>query len=82
MLVSRIRDLAHEYGSVNLFKAYTHISEQTSPRSLALRSELQSSGVSLTDCPRNDRKDTVDQMIIGALGFAIYPQPHSPSIIP
>ncbi|KAH7877683.1 NYN domain-containing protein [Lentinula edodes] len=72
VLVSRIRDLAHEYGSVNLFKAYTHISEQTSTRSLALRSELQSSGISLTDCPRNDRKDTVDQMIIAdVLTFAM-----------
>jgi hypothetical protein len=34
-------------------------------RSLSLRSELQSSGVSLTDCPHNGRKNVADQMIMG-----------------
>lgn len=66
-LVKRIRDVAHEFGSIKLLKAYTELSEQNinSSRSIALRSELQSSGVSITDCPHNGYKDVADQMIIG-----------------
>ncbi|KAG5219743.1 NYN domain-containing protein [Salix suchowensis] len=57
--------MAHKFGSVKLFKAYLELSEQAmSPRLLNLRSELQSSGVSLTDCPHNGRKNVADQMII------------------
>ncbi|KAF8894335.1 limkain-b1-type NYN domain-containing protein, partial [Gymnopilus junonius] len=44
-------------------KAYLEISDQAQ-RSMALRSELQSSGVSLVDCPHNGRKDVADKMII------------------
>lgn len=69
-LAGRIRDLAHEWGIIKYFKAYAHFSEQISPRSLTFRSELQSSGVTLSDCPNNGRKNVVDQMIIGA---NIYP---------
>ncbi|CAE6424006.1 unnamed protein product [Rhizoctonia solani] len=35
----------------------------TSPKTLALRSELQSSGVSLIDCPHNSRKNVADSML-------------------
>ncbi|KAF9066885.1 NYN domain-containing protein [Rhodocollybia butyracea] len=82
-LVSRIRDLAHHYGGVKLFKAYTQFFEQVSPRSLALRSELQSSGVSLTDCPHNGRKNVADQMIIAdILAFAMdNPYPRTTTIM-
>ncbi|KAF4576811.1 hypothetical protein EYR36_000594 [Pleurotus pulmonarius] len=64
-VVRNIRSVAHKFGSVKLFKAYLELSEQAmSPRLLNLRSELQSSGVSLTDCPHNGRKNVADQMII------------------
>lgn len=37
-----------------------------------LRSELQSSGVSLTDCPHNGRKDAADKMIlVDMMAFAL-----------
>ncbi|KAL0947151.1 hypothetical protein HGRIS_013279 [Hohenbuehelia grisea] len=64
-IIKSIRDVAHGFGTVKLFKAYLELSEQVmSPRLLCLRSELQSSGVSLTDCPHNGRKNVADQMII------------------
>ncbi|KAF9805355.1 hypothetical protein IEO21_09090 [Rhodonia placenta] len=66
-IVDKIRQIAHEYGSVKLFKAYLQISEQLSSNSNRLRSELQSCGVSLTDCPHNGRKDVADKMMIGEL---------------
>ena len=47
-----IRSLAQTFGSVKLFKTYLEVTEQV-PVSRA----LQSSGVSLTDCPHNGRKD-------------------------
>ncbi|KAH9842933.1 NYN domain-containing protein [Rhodofomes roseus] len=62
-IVNNIREIAHTYGSVILFKAYLELSEQ-SPKSTLLRSELQSCGVSLTDCPHNGRKDVADKMMI------------------
>ncbi|KIK59656.1 hypothetical protein GYMLUDRAFT_650290 [Collybiopsis luxurians FD-317 M1] len=82
-LVSRFRDLAHEYGGVKLFKAYTQFPDQSSPRSLVLRSELQSSGVSLTDCPHTGRKNVADQMIIADIfNFLLdNPNPYTTTII-
>ncbi|KAF8894338.1 NYN domain-containing protein, partial [Gymnopilus junonius] len=62
-IVDNIRSIARPYGSVKSFKAYLEISDQAQ-RSMALRSELQSSGVSLVDCPHNGRKDVADKMII------------------
>ncbi|CAE6386645.1 unnamed protein product [Rhizoctonia solani] len=35
----------------------------TSPKTLSLRSELQSSGISLIDCPHNSRKNVADSML-------------------
>ncbi|KAF9500405.1 DUF537-domain-containing protein [Pleurotus eryngii] len=72
-VVRNIRNVAHKFGSVKLFKAYLELSEQSmSPRLLTLRSELQSSGVSLTDCPHNGRKNVADQMImVDMLAYAI-----------
>lgn len=65
-VVGSIRSVAHKFGSVKLFKAYLELSEQPiSPRVSNLLSELQSSGVSLTNCPHNGRKDVADQMMIG-----------------
>ena len=62
-MVNNIQQIAHRYGSVKLFKAYLELSDQS--KSLALRSELQSCGVSLTDCPHNGRKDVADKMMLG-----------------
>ncbi|KAJ2929214.1 hypothetical protein H1R20_g7892, partial [Candolleomyces eurysporus] len=64
-VVKRIRYLAQEFGPVKLLKAYLSISEQSSqPSKATLRSELQASGVSLTDTPHNGRKEVADKMII------------------
>ncbi|KAF4576796.1 hypothetical protein EYR36_000609 [Pleurotus pulmonarius] len=72
-VVRSIRNVAHKFGSVKLFKAYLELSEQPiSPRVSHLLSELQSSGVSLTNCPHNGRKDVADQMmIVDMLTYAI-----------
>ncbi|KAG5219742.1 NYN domain-containing protein [Salix suchowensis] len=50
------------YGIIKIFKAYVECSEQL--RAQILRSELQSSGVSLTDCPHMGKKDVADKMMI------------------
>ncbi|KAF8803943.1 DUF537-domain-containing protein [Phlegmacium glaucopus] len=64
-IVNNIRSVAQTFGSVKLFKAYLEVTEQVPvSRAQVLRSELQSSGVSLTDCPHNGRKDVADKMII------------------
>ncbi|KAK7043683.1 hypothetical protein VNI00_008294 [Paramarasmius palmivorus] len=71
-LVNQIREIAHQFGGIKLFRAYADLSELTSSRSLSLRSELQCSGVSLIDCPHNGRKNVADQMIIvDMLAYAI-----------
>lgn len=64
-MVDSIRRIAHEYGSVNTFKAYLELPEQPSSRSTAVRTDLQLCGVSLIDCPHNGRKDVADKMMIG-----------------
>ena len=77
-IVNNIRSIAQNFGSVKLFKAYLEIREQfPASRAPLLHSELQSSGVSLTDCPHNGRKDVADKMIIGT--FASF-QPNSYSL--
>ncbi|KAI0670615.1 NYN domain-containing protein [Trametes maxima] len=63
-IVNKIRRLAHQHGSVKTFKAYLQYPEQTSLKSMGLRSELQSCGVSLIDCPHNGRKDAADKMMM------------------
>ncbi|KAF8803941.1 DUF537-domain-containing protein [Phlegmacium glaucopus] len=64
-IVNNIRSIVQTFGSIKLFKAYLEVIEQVPvSRAAVLRSELQSSGVSLTDCPRNGRKDVADKMII------------------
>ncbi|KAJ7752060.1 DUF537-domain-containing protein [Mycena metata] len=76
-IVSAIRDVAHRYGPVKHFKAYMEVPETDTSRSLGLRSELQSSGVSLTDCPHNGRKNVADHMImVDMLAYAMdHPTP-------
>jgi hypothetical protein len=70
-IVNNIRSKAQTFGSVKLFKAYLEVTEQVPvSRTVVLRSELQSSGVSLTDCPHNGRKDVADKMIIGVFALS------------
>ena len=71
-----IRRIAHEYGTVAVFRAYFEMSDQSSPRSLATRSDLQSCGVSLVDCPHNGRKDVADKMMIGSSVPFLHPSHH------
>lgn len=64
-----------------------HPCPSTSPKTLTLRSELQSSGVSLIDCPHNSRKNVADSMlacdlVCFALDNPAVPQIPYPSHIP
>ncbi|KAF9533389.1 NYN domain-containing protein [Crepidotus variabilis] len=72
-IANSITSLSRPFGSVKLFRAYLEIADQLPlSRSVGLRSELQSSGVSLIDCPHNGRKEVADKMIIvDMLAFAI-----------
>ena len=71
--VNSIRSVAQIFGSVKLFKAYLEVTEQVPvSRAVLLRSELQSSGVSLTDCPHNGRKDVADKMILGVFASFLH----------
>ncbi|KAG6891030.1 hypothetical protein C0992_010692 [Termitomyces sp. T32_za158] len=82
-IVKRIRHVAHCFGTIKSFKAYLELSDPAvSSKSLVLRSELQSSGVSLTDCPHNGRKDVADKMIlVDMLAYAIDNPPPSTIIL-
>ncbi|KAG1891522.1 NYN domain-containing protein [Suillus subluteus] len=71
-IVNGIRRIAHVFGCVTSFKAYFDVSMQSSPKSVGFRSDLQSSGVSIIDCPHNGRKDVVDKMIlVDMIAFAV-----------
>ena len=70
-IVNNISRIAHLFGSVTTFRAYLEFSAQSS-KSVVLRSELQSSGVTMIDCPHNGKKDVVDKMILG-----VFPTCHS-----
>jgi hypothetical protein len=85
IVANNIRRAANTFGCVNIFKAYFDFSQSSSARALSLRSELQTSGVSLTDCPHNGRKDVADNMILGASALSdtlvethqnVYPSGH------
>ena len=77
-IVNNIRSIAQTFGSVKLFKAYLEVTEQVPmSRPVLLRSELQSSGVSLTDCPHNGRKDVADKMILGICALSL----HNPYVL-
>ncbi|CAA7262481.1 unnamed protein product [Cyclocybe aegerita] len=81
IIAKNISALAQQFGTVKSFKAYMEISEQL-PRALVMRSELQSSGVSLIDCPHNGRKDVADKMmLVDMLAHAIDNPPPSTTII-
>ncbi|KAG8217444.1 hypothetical protein J3R82DRAFT_5589 [Butyriboletus roseoflavus] len=76
-IVNNIGRVARIFGSVTTFRAYLDVSVQSSKPAVTLRSDLQSSGVSMIDCPHNGRKDVVDKMIlVDMLAFAVdHPAP-------
>ncbi|OSD02831.1 hypothetical protein PYCCODRAFT_1425067 [Trametes coccinea BRFM310] len=63
-VVAKIRRLAHQYGSAKTFKAYVQHPEQPTLKTMTLRSELQSCGISLVDCLPTGRKDAADKMML------------------
>jgi hypothetical protein len=68
-IVKEVRRAAQVYGNIKVFRAYLELPEHASTpesRWFQLRSEMQASGVSLTDCPHNGRKDVADKMILGS----------------
>ena len=72
VVVENIRNCIHHFGQVVAFKAYLEINDTNQTSKKGLRSELQSSGVSLTDTPHNGRKDAADKMMmVDMLAFAI-----------
>ncbi|KAG0705181.1 NYN domain-containing protein, partial [Suillus ampliporus] len=78
-IVNGIRRIAHVFGYVTSFKAYLDVSSQ-SPKSVGFRSDLQSSGVSMIDCPHNGKKDVVDKMILVDM-FAFATENPSPATV-
>ncbi|KAL1755357.1 NYN domain-containing protein [Schizophyllum commune] len=60
-IAKNIERVALPHGSVTAFNAY--LDPQLCTISNTLRSELQSSGVALIDCPHNGQKNAVDQML-------------------
>ncbi|KAG1778550.1 NYN domain-containing protein [Suillus placidus] len=71
-IVNGIRRIAHVFGYVTSFKAYFDMSSQSSHKSVGFRSDLQSSGVSIIDCPHNGKKEVVDKMIlVDMIAFAV-----------
>ncbi|KAG2349378.1 hypothetical protein BDR05DRAFT_985929 [Suillus weaverae] len=71
-IVNGIRRIAHVFGYVMSFKAYFDMSSQSSQKSVGFRSDLQSSGVSIIDCPHNGKKEVVDKMIlVDMIAFAV-----------
>lgn len=76
-VVQNIRSLALRFGNIKVFKAYLSIANQVmndpfSETPLQLRSQIQSSGVSVTDVPGG--KDVADKMLIGELSSRIVVQ--------
>ncbi|KZT28232.1 hypothetical protein NEOLEDRAFT_1058918, partial [Neolentinus lepideus HHB14362 ss-1] len=80
-LTTKIESVAHQYGSVTLFRAYMDPTEMASPKSIALRSNFQTSGVTLVDCPHNGGKDVADKMIIVDMLIFALDQPAPATVI-
>ncbi|KAL1675066.1 NYN domain-containing protein, partial [Schizophyllum commune] len=81
-VVDTIRGIGHRYGAICQLKAYLepprqYVDPSGTARLLALRTELQASGVSLTDCPHNGMKEVADHMMqVDMLAFALdHPAP-------
>lgn len=64
--VSLLRAVAHSYGHVQLIKAYMETSLERNGKASNIRSELQSSGVSIIDTPHNGSKDGAFLLLVGS----------------
>ncbi|KAI5828055.1 DUF537-domain-containing protein [Schizophyllum commune Tattone D] len=60
-VAKNIERVALAHGPIASFNAYFDLQQCAVPASM--RSELQSTGVALVDCPHNGQKDVVDQML-------------------
>ncbi|KAI5899960.1 DUF537-domain-containing protein [Schizophyllum commune H4-8] len=60
-VAKNIERVALAHGPIASFNAYLDLQQCAVPASM--RSELQSTGVALVDCPHNGQKDVVDQML-------------------
>ncbi|TPX63068.1 hypothetical protein SpCBS45565_g06899 [Spizellomyces sp. 'palustris'] len=70
-IAESLRRVAHTCGSLTSCKAYVEGFEKLMPNK-SLRTELQSSGISLIDCPSNGGKNVADQMmIVDMMAFAL-----------
>ncbi|KAJ2930074.1 hypothetical protein H1R20_g7009, partial [Candolleomyces eurysporus] len=67
-VVNQVRKLALRLGIVKSFKAYLSVFDDSNDQALTPRSELQSSGVSLTDVP--GKQEIVDMLIVDMLVHA------------
>lgn len=63
--VNKIRALSKNLGIVRNFRAYADLVDLRIPGAFQLRSELQSSGVSLVDCPASERGSISSKTMIG-----------------
>ena len=63
-VAKNIERVALAHGPIASFNAYLDLQQCAVPASM--RSELQSTGVALVDCPHNGQKDVVDQMLQSA----------------
>ncbi|KAH8833613.1 NYN domain-containing protein [Flagelloscypha sp. PMI_526] len=82
-IVNLLRDVLLDRGQIYQFRAYMSLSETTpSARTIALRSELQLSGVSLIDVPHIGRKNAVDlMMIVDMMTFCMDHKRHSTIVL-
>ncbi|KAI4518291.1 DUF537-domain-containing protein [Schizophyllum commune Loenen D] len=60
-VAKNIERVALAHGPIASFNAYLDLQQCAVPANM--RSELQSTGVALVDCPHNGQKDVVDQML-------------------
>lgn len=69
-IANNIRTFALRFGTLTRFNAYLDVSLE-SPRSMALLSQLQASGLSVVHCPHHSRKDVADRALVAdMLAFA------------
>jgi len=64
-IVKNIREAITIFGAIKGIRAYADFSAEALPRSITIRSELSSSGVTLIDCPGDGRKDLSPKIMIG-----------------
>ena len=66
-IAKNIRITGQIFGTVKSFRSYYDFSALTSLRNPNLRLELQSSGISLIDCPSSGSRNVATKMMMGRL---------------